>query len=195
MSTIPASIPASYPAENIGTRLASFMASWLPAILLVLGFAIESTAAFGSDHTSAPLHRLLQAILNPRLRGLLDANWDSIHHLLRKFGHFVAYGLFSLVTYQGLRRTLRLQAAEERGRLICQALGVAATCAVACADEIHQTFLPNRTGCFSDVVLDTCGAIVFQIALMGLFRLRLGAKLSSPREALPLDVLGASASA
>jgi VanZ family protein len=28
----------------------------------------------------------------------------------------------------------------------------------ACTDEIHQTFIPDRAGKFSDVLIDTCGS-------------------------------------
>jgi VanZ family protein len=31
---------------------------------------------------------------------------------------------------------------------------------VASLDEFHQSFLPNRTGIPSDVLLDCCGAVV-----------------------------------
>jgi VanZ family protein len=32
-------------------------------------------------------------------------------------------------------------------------------------DEIHQSFLPSRTGQWQDVVLDTCGAVVLQLII------------------------------
>jgi VanZ family protein len=44
---------------------------------------------------------------------------------------------------------------------------------VASADEFHQTFLPNRTGLASDVLLDCTGAIALQLLVylcMRLFR-------------------------
>jgi VanZ family protein len=46
------------------------------------------------------------------------------------------------------------------------AAGVVSTFLVASADEFHQTFLPSRTGLFSDVVLDTCGGIVVSSLVM-----------------------------
>ena len=33
----------------------------------------------------------------------------------------------------------------------------------AAYDEIHQTFIPSRTGRWQDVVIDTSGAIVMQV--------------------------------
>ena len=50
-----------------------------------------------------------------------------------------------------------------RGR--SREIAVAATILVASADEFHQTFLPNRTGSLSDVLLDTAGALTLQLTL------------------------------
>ncbi|HKO19733.1 MAG TPA: VanZ family protein, partial [Acidobacteriaceae bacterium] len=43
-------------------------------------------------------------------------------------------------------------------RLECSVLAVLSTALVASLDEVHQTFLPGRTGVPSDVLLDTSGA-------------------------------------
>jgi VanZ family protein len=39
-------------------------------------------------------------------------------------------------------------------------LAMAGTVLVASADEWHQTYLPNRTGRWQDVALDSSGAVV-----------------------------------
>ena len=144
--------------------------TWLPALIFVSIFAIESTAAFGADHTSAPLHSLCQSVLGSSV----DQGWSNTHHLIRKTGHFIGYGLFSLACFRGFWLTLRNRAASilcaalgpALGRqLICQILAIAATFMVASADELHQSFLPNRTGLFSDVILDTTGAFALQMVL------------------------------
>ena len=44
-------------------------------------------------------------------------------------------------------------------------LGVGVTVITASLDEIHQSFIPSRTGRWQDVVLDTCGAAVLQIII------------------------------
>ncbi len=40
-----------------------------------------------------------------------------------------------------------------------------ATIGMATYDEIHQTFIPSRTGRWQDVVIDTCGAIAMQFVV------------------------------
>ena len=37
--------------------------------------------------------------------------------------------------------------------------------AVAAADETHQAFVPSRTASPLDVLIDTCGAVLAQIAV------------------------------
>ena len=39
-------------------------------------------------------------------------------------------------------------------------MAICCTAIVASLDELHQTYLPDRTGVMQDVLLDTCGAIV-----------------------------------
>ena len=52
---------------------------------------------------------------------------------------------------------------HDRWRLEWAALGVLVTIVTASFDEIHQTFIPSRTGCWQDVVFDSCGAVVLQV--------------------------------
>jgi len=90
--------------------------------------------------------------------------------MLRKTGHFAGYGMISLVLFRAFRLTLRNAATRLDKGLASHVLAIAATFLIAGADEIHQSFLPNRTGCFSDVLLDTAGALALQITLILLLR-------------------------
>jgi len=147
------------------SRWPNLLQSWLPVLLFSSIFAIESTAAFGANRTSAPLYAVCHALFG----SAVDHGWSQMHHILRKIGHFCGYGLFSLFCYRGFSRTL-LQVSKNSistcaRQCTSHAMAVAAVFAVATADELHQTFLPNRTGCFSDVLLDTSGAASWQLAL------------------------------
>jgi VanZ family protein len=142
-------------------RLQAQLRTWLPVLLCASVFAVESTSYFGADHTSAPLQRMAEAIFG----GGVDAHWALIHHLIRKTGHFAGYGIFSLVCFRGFWIAFQNAASRLRRRLQAHGLAILATFLVASADEFHQSFLPNRTGQFSDVLLDTCGAVVLGLAL------------------------------
>lgn len=155
---------ASYVPSNTTERhlrLQSQMRTWLPALACAMVFAVESTQYFGSDRTSAPLQRVVEAIFG------YDAcvHWDLIHHLIRKTGHFMGYGIFSLFCFRGFWITLQSAAFRLLRQLWAHGLAILATFLVAGADELHQSFLPNRTGQFSDVLLDCCGAVALCLML------------------------------
>jgi len=127
---------------------------WLPVALGIAVIVIESTEAFGSNHTSGPLRRIFEALFGhvPTVR------WELIHHYIRKTGHFLGYGFIGLAWLRAWWFTL------PRSRFLLDAiLALLGTALVASCDEWHQTFLPNRTGSPWDVLLDCCGAITLQL--------------------------------
>jgi VanZ family protein len=141
-----------------------WLSAWLPVAAGVVIIAIESTEAFGGDHTSGPLRRLYESIFGH----VSFARWEIIHHLIRKSGHFLGYGAIGLAWLRAWWMTL------PHSRFFQDAfLALLGTALVASADEYHQTFLPNRTGSPYDALLDCSGAIVLQLLIyiyMRLFR-------------------------
>jgi VanZ family protein len=131
-----------------------WISAWLPVLFGIIIIVIESTETFGSNHTSGPLRRLWEALFgvvsNPR--------WDVIHHILRKCGHFFAYGFIGLAWLRAWWMTL-----PESHFFTDAALALLGTALVASSDEFHQTFLPNRTGALSDVLLDCSGALALEL--------------------------------
>ncbi len=113
--------------------------------------AIESTPDFGSDHTSRPLRWLVQIFCGQ----ISNATWEIVHHLIRKTGHFLGYGVLGLTWLRAWRMTL-----PETRFLVQATLALVGTALVASCDEWHQAFLPNRTGSPWDVLLDSCGAAI-----------------------------------
>jgi VanZ family protein len=116
--------------------------------------AIESTEMFGANFTSGPLRSLWEALFG----AVSDSRWDVIHHIIRKCGHFIAYGFIGLAWLRAWWMTL------PKSRFFTDAaLALLGTALIASCDEFHQTFLPNRTGTFSDVLLDCSGALVLEL--------------------------------
>ncbi|MGD0940545.1 MAG: VanZ family protein [Terracidiphilus sp.] len=130
--------------------------AWLPVAFGIGVIMLESTAWFGSDHTSHPLRWLWEAIF-----GLVSAaHWETIHHLIRKFGHFFGYGFIGLAWLRAWWMTL------PQSRFFTDTfLGLLGTAMVASCDELHQSYLPNRTGTPWDVLLDCFGALTLQLAV------------------------------
>jgi VanZ family protein len=127
---------------------------WFPVALGIAIIAIESQEFMGADHTSGPFRMLFQFIFGP----VKDANWDVLHHYIRKSGHFFGYGFIGLAWLRAWWLTL-----PHSHFLPDALLALMGTALVASCDEWHQSFLPNRTGTPWDVLLDCTGAIVLQL--------------------------------
>jgi VanZ family protein len=139
---------------------------WLPAMLSVVMIALESTATMSAANTSHWLYPFWVKFFGP----LSDARWSQVHHLIRKTGHFVGYGVVSLAFFYSWRQTLYHMAV--RGWSLfrrASVLAVVSTVVIASLDEFHQSFLPSRTSSVFDVGIDFCGAVVFQLLLALMF--------------------------
>ena len=142
-------------------RLQAQLRTWLPVLAFSMVFAVESTSYFGGDRTSEPLQRVVEAIFGYDV----CVHWDLIHFLIRKTGHFMGYGMFSLICFRAFWIELSGMATRTSRRLGAHGMAILVTFLVASADEFHQSFLPNRYGGFSDVLLDCCGAAMMGLAL------------------------------
>lgn len=126
-----------------------WISAWLPVLIGIAVISLESTQAFGADHTSGPLRWLWTKLFGP----CDETRWQMIHHLIRKTGHFIGYGCVALAWLRAWWMTL------PGSRYIQDAvLAVLGTSLLATWDEWHQSFLPNRTSSPWDVLLDCCGA-------------------------------------
>jgi VanZ family protein len=129
---------------------------WTPVFLAVVVIGFESTNLCSSANTSS----LLRPILERLFGHMQNSSWDSLHHYLRKNGHFVGYGT---VGFTFLRAWLYTLARSEpisltSWRLKSCLFAILSTAFIASCDEFHQTFIPSRTGSPLDVLLDSAGA-------------------------------------
>jgi VanZ family protein len=136
---------------------------WVPALLSVLVIALESTATMSAQNTSNWLYPIWVHFFGPTTM----TRWAHIHHLIRKTGHFVGYGLVSVGFFYSWRQTLRRMAVKHWTLWRrASALAVGCTLLIAIADEFHQSFIPSRTSSPVDVCIDVCGAIAAQLLLL-----------------------------
>ncbi len=130
------------------------MRAWSPAAVWLVLIAIESTDYFSSDNTGSLLYRLLT-----RLLGHIDLGQFLVfHHYLRKGGHVLGYGILTLLLLRGLRATFNQVYAWVWRTGWFALMG---TVIVASMDELHQSFIPSRTGKPSDVLLDSTAGLIF----------------------------------
>jgi VanZ family protein len=141
------------------------LAVWLPVVICLMVILRESTDSFSSAQTNGPLRHLFEWIVGP----VSPDRWDDIHHAMRKTGHFIGYGLTGLAW---LRAWLLTWLAPLRLRRIWYwrrvglVMGLFCTMIMAIADEIHQTYIPSRTGLMSDAWLDTAGAATLMLFMV-----------------------------
>lgn len=129
---------------------------WLPPIIWAAVILIASTDLFSGSNTAGVLQRIAVTIFGHRLA---PATAEMLNFLIRKCAHLTEYGILGALTFRALR-------GEKRSWTLRWAIGaiVLATC-IASIDEIHQSFVPSRTGTWHDVLLDAAGATIAQILI------------------------------
>lgn len=140
-----------------------WISAWLPVAAAVCVIVVESTADFGADHTSGPLRWIWEHLFGR----VNEARWAMLHHDIRKMGHFLGYGTMGLLWLRAWWMSL-----PRKTFLLDALLALGGTAVVASLDEYHQSFLPNRTGIPSDVLLDCSGAVVLVLLYLLLRGLR-----------------------
>ena len=75
---------------------------------------------------------------------------DKIEHFIRKTAHFSLYTLVGILT-MGLMSTYKIKQIKRIGI----SLGIGALYAIS--DEIHQSFIPDRTPLIGDIFIDSSG--------------------------------------
>jgi VanZ family protein len=143
--------------------------NWWAALVWLGVIRLESTEAASSTNTLGLIHSVL-AFLH-----ITGWAWQ-VNYFLRKSGHFMGYGILAVLVFLALRNTNRDRLAlalprrwgtclHDLWRMEWVWFGMGVAVITAALDEIHQSFLPSRSGRWQDVVLDTCGAAVLQVVL------------------------------
>ena len=78
---------------------------------------------------------------------------NNIEHFIRKLAHFSLYTLVGILA-MSLMSTYDLKLTRRIGI----SFGIGAIYAIS--DEIHQSFIPDRTPLVGDVIIDSCGVLV-----------------------------------
>jgi VanZ family protein len=138
--------------------------AWLPAFFGLVVISVESTSQLRGANTGRWLMDLCNSIWG-QTDGSTIATANTV---LRKMGHFTGYGTLGLLFRRGWYASLRQRWMGTRGGLrgAAMMLAVLSTFLVASMDEWHQRFLIGRTSSPYDVLLDTTGAILFNLALL-----------------------------
>jgi len=134
--------------------------AWMPVLVCVLIIAGESTVYFGADHTTGPLQRFFEWLLD---RHFTQPQWWRLHLTIRKCGHFTGYGILSAAWFRAFWMTWVVAVDPIRRRFATHGFAMLGTLLIAASDETHQLFLPNRSGSIRDVMIDCAGGLVVQL--------------------------------
>ena len=150
----------------------SLVRNWWMVVVWLGVIRVESTDMASAHNTSFVLYKVL-SVVAPHVR---HESVELLNAILRKTGHFLGYGILSALVFLALRHTnrdrLRPLLRRPWGIYLrdwwCREwvmIAILFTIVTAAYDEIHQTFIPSRTGRWQDVVIDSCGAAVIQIVI------------------------------
>jgi VanZ family protein len=128
--------------------MSSFLKYWLPLLFWVSLVSVFSSDSFSSANTSPlffPLFHWLLPYAKPELI-------ESFHFLVRKLGHFTEFFILSMLLYRALRKGRGML---WQWRMAGWTLSLVLLYAIA--DEVHQSFVPSRSGAWGDSLLDFFG--------------------------------------
>ena len=150
----------------------SLVRNWWPVVFWLGVIRLESTDLASASNTGGLLYKFLSSVW-PHID---PAFVDTLDGVLRKTGHFIGYAILSALVFFALQKTNRDRMRDlllrpwgtclrDLWRPEWCTIGILATIATAAADEIHQSFIPSRTGRWQDVIIDTCGAALIQLMI------------------------------
>lgn len=91
----------------------------------------------------------------------LDVDIRSFNHIIRKNEHFFSYLILGILVSNGVMSN---QPVSKRNFILALSICVL----YAISDEVHQLFIPGRSGQIKDVFIDSAGAVVGILGYMGI---------------------------
>lgn len=146
-------------------------AKLLISLLLIFQMLfIFTMSSFGSDSSNAQSSQIIQVLhqVFPNLSSRAsDLDVSTLTFIVRKTAHFTEYAILGILFYFFYRQIL-----PQKNGLRLFVLAILSSFLYACTDEIHQLFVPGRSGQFTDVLVDTLGAFCGCLLLLAIRRLR-----------------------
>lgn len=119
-------------------------------MIIVFTFSNEP-AEISSKQSGGITERVVHAITKDNKR-ITQTQRDQIETIIRKCAHFVLYLIGGILTTNFIGTTK----VQDKHIII---YAIAFCFAYAITDEVHQLFVPGRSGEIRDVIIDTAGAI------------------------------------
>jgi VanZ family protein len=128
--------------------------AWVPPVIWMLMIFSASGDAQSTQHSSL----IFEPIMRWLFPQISQVRMDEVHFLLRKCMHLAEFAVLAGLFWWSLRQTKVPAATAWRWADAGRALVLVVL--YAASDEIHQAFVPSRTGHFADVLVDTAGGVI-----------------------------------
>ena len=124
---------------------------------MLLIFNLSSQAASESDQLSTGITEIIVKVIE-KIIPKADFNIEDFNHIVRKNAHFIAYLVLGVLVINALKMSGIRELELLDWLWICMLY--------AASDEIHQLFVPGRSGEIRDVMIDSSGAAVGIVGYM-----------------------------
>lgn len=118
-------------------------------IWMITVFSFSNQKGEASGNTS---EKVIKTVLKILKKDVSEENIEKLQLPIRKLAHFTLYGVGGALAIALLNQyNITIIKKIMYSQLIISLY--------ALTDEIHQTFIPGRTGCITDVLIDSLGAL------------------------------------
>lgn len=144
--------------------------SWVAAIcwMMLIFFLSHQPAEASSELSFNFLNLLLRPFMF--LFPSMDVQGDWLHFFIRKNAHFFAYFVLGILFANALQATFK-GLKKSDWKLLGLSLFLSVLYAIS--DEIHQLYIPGRSGEIRDVMIDSFGALTGIMLYVKLARISL----------------------
>lgn len=140
--------------------------SWLAVFIWMLFiFYLSHQSATESSQLSAGITERILSIIEGMVL-YINLDLGDFHFFIRKAAHFIAYFILGILIMNALSKNDAITL-----KLFSYALIICIVYAIS--DEVHQLFIPGRSGEARDVIIDSIGSFV-GMSLYVLISKRLG---------------------
>ena len=130
----------------------------LTILWMAVIFSFSSADAAQSSLVSESITEKIVELFNPGMRLIgseqFQALIDSVEAVVRKVAHGFNFAVLGALCYIATVNSEKIK--QFQGAI----LSFVICCVYAVSDEIHQLFVPGRSGQVSDVIIDTLGSVV-----------------------------------
>ena len=131
-------------------RIIHNILAWMPAVIWmgVIFFLSHQPATASSTLSSGITAMIVHTI--ETVVPFMELDLPTFHHFVRKGAHFFAYFTLGVLVIHALKLP------RVKGMVLAFVICIL----YAISDEVHQLFIPGRSGEVRDVLIDSAGAFV-----------------------------------